>query len=451
MSYPHDPNLPRDLGDGLILRRSTAADMDRLAVFNERIHTADDSPDELLPGDRIAAWTRDLLRGDHPTFGVGDFTLVEETRSGRIVSALNLIPQIWTFDGIPFPVGRPELVGTDPEYRNRGLIRAQFDVVHEWSRASGELVKAITGIPYYYRQFGYEMTLYLCGSHKGFAPQNVPLLNEGETEPYVIRPATPADLPWIACTAEHAWRRQPVAPLRDDALWRYELDGKNDFDVNRVVLYMIVHAANSEPVGFLACPPYPWGKTQFATTYELADGASWQAVTPCVLRHLWELGQKNCTLINRQCDGIGLALGEEHPAYAVTANSLPVTRKPYAWFIRVPDLPAFLMHVRPALEARLTKSPVCGFTGTIQVSFYRGKAHRWTFDNGRLNHIEQVDLAWNKVDCGFPDLTILQLIFGYRSLDELRHAFADIWANERATHVLNALFPHCPSDIWAVC
>ena len=61
---------------------------------------------------------------------------------------MNLISQTWAYEGIPFEVGRPELVGTLPEYRNRGLVRAQFEEVHRWSAARGELVQGITGIPY---------------------------------------------------------------------------------------------------------------------------------------------------------------------------------------------------------------------------------------------------------------------------------------------------------------
>jgi hypothetical protein len=35
----------------------------------------------------------------------------------------------------------------------------------------------------------------------------------------------------------------------------------------------------------------------------------------------------------------------------------------------------------------------------------------------------------------------LQLLFGYRSLAELRYAFPDCWADEEPTLLLNALFP----------
>ena len=92
----------------------------------------------------VAAWTQDLLTRPHPTTGPGDFTLVEDTTSGVIVSTLCTISQTWSYDGVPFGVGRPELVGTHPDYRRRGLIRAQMDLVHRWSVEMGHLAQAIT-------------------------------------------------------------------------------------------------------------------------------------------------------------------------------------------------------------------------------------------------------------------------------------------------------------------
>ena len=120
---------------------------------------------------RVAAWTHDLLTRPHPTLRPDDFTIVEETATGRIVSSLNLIPQTWSYEGIEFGVGRPELVGTLPEFRNRGLVRLQFEEIHKWSAERGDMVQAITGIPYYYRLFGYEMALDLAGRRFGYEPK----------------------------------------------------------------------------------------------------------------------------------------------------------------------------------------------------------------------------------------------------------------------------------------
>jgi hypothetical protein len=46
---------------------------------------------------------------------------------------------------------------------------------------------------------------------------------------------------------------------------------------------------------------------------------------------------------------------------------------------------------------------------------------------------------------GLPDLTFLQLLFGYRSLDELRAHYADCYAIAGRCIVLATLFPKKPS------
>jgi hypothetical protein len=54
-------------------------------------------------------------------------------------------------------------------------------------------------------------------------------------------------------------------------------------------------------------------------------------------------------------------------------------------------------------------------------------------------------------DAGFPDLTFLQLLFGYRSLDDLKYAFADCWTSGTITHaLLDSLFPKQSSNVLPV-
>ncbi len=52
-----------------------------------------------------------------------------------------------------------------------GWFVLQFEEVHKWSAERGHKVQVITGIPYYYRQFGYEMALDLTGRRIGFEVQ----------------------------------------------------------------------------------------------------------------------------------------------------------------------------------------------------------------------------------------------------------------------------------------
>ena len=107
------------------------------------------------------------------------------------------------------------------------------------------------------------------------------------------------------------------------------------------------------------------------------------------------------------------------------------SHEPYAWYLRVPDLPGFLNHIKPALEKRLAESIAVGHSREIKISFYRDGL-RLVIEKGKLTAIE----PWKPTpeDGGviaFPDLTFLQLLFGYRSYDELDHSFADCWCDQR--------------------
>ncbi|MGC9350312.1 MAG: GNAT family N-acetyltransferase [Anaerolineae bacterium] len=446
----------RDLGDGLVLRRATPADDEALVDFNARVHSdvGWETPDE-----PIGAWVHDLMTQPHPTFDVGDFLIVEDTAQGKIVSSSNLISQTWSYDGVRFGVGRPELVGTHPDYRRRGLVRAQFEVLHRWSAERGHQVEAITGVPWYYRQFGYEMALDLGGSRSG-SLTSIPKLKENESEPYRVRVATSRDLDFVAEVAALGQQRSLVSCVRDRALWRYALDGQSVENVQARAL-RVIETPDGEPVGFVAHALKLWGNTLFLDLYELKPGVSWWRVTPSVLRYLKETGASYeahlPSEMDRSFERVAFGLGRDHPVYAVVTDWLPKTREPYAWYIRVSDLPAFLRLIAPILKARLAGSILVGYSGTLKLDFYRAGI-RVNFEQGAVTEI--APWPWgNESDherrsggafVRFPDLTFLQLLFGYRSLDELQHAHADCGGNLEGRLLVAALFPKQSSTVWPV-
>ncbi len=438
----------KDLGNGLILRQANSGDDESLSAFNARIHRHEGSNE---PDDRVGMWTLDLVTRPHPTFKVSDFTIVEDINSGKIVSTLGLISQTWSYAGIPFKVGRPELVGTDPDYRDKGLIRAQFDLVHKWSAELGELVQGITGIPYYYRLFGYEMAMELDGGRVGYIPQ-IPQL-EGDDEPYHLRNAEESDLPFLVELNAQSNKRYMVSCVRDGKHWNYELSGRNPLNVNFSVIN-IIESSSEEAVGYLVHPPYRWGAMMPATSYEIIPGLSWASVTPTVLRYLQTIGGKYPTEDGKEKDfgAFGFWLGSEHPVYKVIPDKLPRVRDPYAWYLRVPDLPMFIRHIAGELEARLENSPMVGHTGELNLTFYE-TGLRLIFKGGRIIGAEGWKPTPNKNsgDAAFPNLTFLQLLFGYRNLKELQYAFADCWTkNEQSGVLLDILFPKKASHVWPI-
>ena len=90
---------------------------------------------------------------------------------------------------------------------------------------------------------------------------------------------------------------------------------------------------------------------------------------------------------NRACTAFCFLLGLDHPVYQALGNALPVVNEPYAWYIRVPDLPAFIRHVTPALEKRLEDSIAVGYSGELKISFYKDGL-RLVFEKGKLKEVE---------------------------------------------------------------
>ncbi len=444
MTDQDEYGLPRDLGDGLLLRWATPDDAEQLARFNLAIHS--DDPDE--PDTGLYYWTLDLMGGGHPTVRASDFTVVVDTNvDNRIVSSLNLISQTWAYDGIPFAVGRPELVATLPEYRRRGLVRMQMEIIHALSASRGEMVTAITGIPWYYRQFGYEMAVNLGGSRQLFwaRPGNDEQI---EQENYRMRLATTDDIPVLRELYRAHLGKSSIVRLRTDSHWNYEMFGAHPESLGHIKPRLIEAVAGGV-VGYAI-----WAErgTSFSISeFGVLPGYSWRAVGRFTVRHL----KREADTLNenrepkKQLTNINFRLGEDHPLYEALGPDLEKQLRPYAWYVRVPDIPAFLRHITPALEQRLAESVMAGHSGTTKINLYRSR-FTLEWENGRLRQVGN-GFEYTYLDEGdalFPELTFLQLLFGYRSLDELTLVYADLYTgNNEALVLLRALFPKRPSQV----
>lgn len=431
--------LPRELDDGLMLRWATVDDVEELANFNAAIHGRPDEPNEAA-----RHWTRDMMSGRHPTTRAGDFTVVvDQNAGGKIVSSMNLISQTWTYDGLPFPVGRPELVSTDPAYRRRGLVREQFEVIHAKSAARGELITAITGIPWYYRQFGYEMAMNLGGSRQFFwaRPGNDERI---EDEPYRTRPATPDDIPVLAELYADYCAGSLVARPRDEAMWLYEMTVAHPESDNALAATMI-ETVEGEVVAYFEY--HQWGTGFGVTEIGVRRGHSWRAVVLFLTRLMKQKADELNKTREKPITNISFFLGEASPVYDALGRQLEKQIRPYAWYLRAPDLPAFLRHITPVLERRLAGSVMAGHSGALRLNLFREQI-ALVWERGRLREVGTFERRYlADGDAIFPDLTFLQLLFGYRSFEELCENYADCSADDAGAAVLlNILFPRRPSD-----
>ena len=439
-----DRSLPRPVGEGLLMRRATAADTEALAAFNVRLHSDDPDSPELWLGE----WTRDLMGGNHPTVGPEDITVVtDENAGGRIVSSVALISQTWRYDDVTFGVGRPELIATDEQYRRRGLVRAQMDVVHRWSAERSQLVQAIVGIPWYYRMFGYEMALEMGGSSL-YPYDRLQRLEPAAAERFAVREAGASDFELLDRLYARHCADSLVSRVRSEDEWRYEMLEAHASSTYRRNIRVVRNTGDGRPVGYFEFAN--WRRALAVREIAALPGASLRVVAIEAARYLKDLIDHRQTAAGEgdasEHDASGrravvFAPGPGHPVLRALEDRLVDSGRPYAWYLRVADLPAFLWRIQPVLERRLAESVIAGHSGRIRLNFFTEQM-TLEFERGRLMEIGAfTPQHLHDGDAAFPGLTFLQLLFGFRSLSELRHAFPDCYAGGETALLLDILFP----------
>jgi hypothetical protein len=175
-------------------------------------------------------------------------------------------------------------------------------------------------------------------------------------------------------------------------------------------------------------------------------------LTPPLIRHLYAVGRGYAEgKDGKSCESLYFHLGLEHPVFEVFPRLFPREEKAYAWYVRVPDVPGFLEHIRPVLQERLARSQLSGYSGEVKVGFYTAGI-KLILKEGCFETIE----AWRPMpdDEGqvrFPDLTFLSLLCGRRSFDELADFFPDCYATkDEFGSLMRALFPKQTSNVWGL-
>jgi hypothetical protein len=447
-----------DLGDGLVLRRGRPDDADALAAFNADVLRPQDAAE---PDAGLGAWTRDLMTGRHPTFTPDSTLVVEHRPTGDIVASAMLLSQVLSFAGVTMTAGQPELVGTRADHRGRGLVRAMFDTLHAWSAERGHVMQLISGIPWFYRQFGYELAIERGGGPVLGVDRLPGTQDAGD---WRVRPLTLGDVPFAAALdADVTRQRYLVSVPRDESLWRYEATGHSEGSVLRQE-WRIIEAPGGRAVAVLSHQPRLHGSAFVLTGFEVDAGVSWRAVWNAAVPYLRATGEEWARRDGKASfTSLGFWwLGREHPLYRVV--HFTDFRRPGAVYVRVPDVARFLALVAPVLTQRVAESPMAGHTGELRLSFYRDGV-RLALAGGAVTRVERwrppLSLLGQEMgrpsrdpgrpDAGFPGLTFLQLLFGARSFDDLERTFPDCFARTGETRaLLAALFPTQPSDVWPV-
>jgi len=411
----------KQLDDGLVLR--TAADEDdveRVAEFNGVVHE---------PG--VDTLTRELFIC-HPHTRGRDLVFVEDERSGQVLSSLCLIPWTWRYEGVDVPTGEMGIVGTLESHRNRGLIRAQVDYFKRRLRERGCLLSHIQGIPYYYRQFGYEYALPLEGGLR-MELRHVLAPPDGS---FTFRLAEIGDLPVLMRLHDEAAQDLAIHAVRDEAIWRYLLthtEGTGTEGEHR-----LIEGAGGRIAGYMFLLKHHFGEELVVSE---VSRLGFEAAL-AVLHHLKTLA------VERDKPGIRLNL-PAHCTLMRLARSLGAhDLGTYAWQIHVPDVTALLRALRPVFERRIAGSPFAGLTRDVRLSFYQ-ETVLLRFVGGSLTEVTNLGFTGDE-GIRFPPLQFIPLLLGYRTVEELRAVYPDVSIAPNSRLPVDALFPKVASFIYTI-
>jgi hypothetical protein len=421
MIDPNEPPYVESLPSGLALRTAMADDVDRLAVFNGLIH-----------GPEIVGMTRRLLL-EHPHVTGRDFAFVEDA-SGKVVSSLCVIPWLWSYAGMPLPVGEMGIVGTLEEYRNRGLVRAQIPLFRQRLHERDCLLSIIQGIPFFYRQFGYEYALPLEATISLELRQVPagPAHSSGEPA-FTFRRATQEDIPVLAKLYSEAAGALTIHAERDAATWRYLLAPYSVPDAMSHQTWLVEDDA--AVIGYFRVAEFHFHSE---LTVDEASALPFDAGLT-TLTFLRDLAEK------RSEPGIRLNLSADHNLSRLVLAYGGRDRGAYSWQLMIPDIPALLRGIAPALESRLAASMFAGLTRELRISFFR-EGFTMSFERGRLVKITDMARRPNGWDASMPMQAFTPLVFGWRSLEQLHETYPDLGAWGVTRLLLETLFP--PRRTW---
>jgi hypothetical protein len=290
------------------------------------------------------------------------------------------------------------------------------------------------------------------GSGSQLAFDDIPELKDDEAPKFTLRTAVDSDIEnlirWTAAQGEKYLLWLPYTA----EMWRFELNHRHPKSSLVRTTYIITDA-NDRAVGYVVLMVSPYMPQVLCPAYVVDDTTSHLETCVDVFRGIRQIAEtfyaENTPDMPKT---VRFDSGVDETVHRIvdTFTLSKVRPTTYAWYLRVPNLPGFLKTIAPVLERRLKGSGANNYTGDFSIHLYDTTALILKFETGKLVDVtrERMLPEWN-ANLGFPYHSFLSILFGHRSLEELRLAYPEIGVNRTGRVLLDALFPKKRSWIMA--
>jgi len=400
-------------------------EIERLASLSGEIHG----------GAGVAEMTRKLAFA-HPIRDRIRWLAVVEEESRDIAATLSLIPWTIMYEDVELPAAEMGIVGTRETQRRRGHMRALVAEFNETAAEEGYLLSHIQGIPWFYRQFGYEYAVPLeTNIHLEF--RHIPDTAEGPD--IRLRQASDSDTDFLDTCYRESVAGLGLFALRSPAYWKYLLGASMQTDYASDT-YIV--ETETKSLGYCRIPRHGFGEG-------LILGECSNLPLCCYPRFFLRI--KELALKSGK-PFIRLNLGPASPAVLAAKDLGAVDRGGYAWQIRITDPAGFLHAVAPVIERRLEGSGFAGYSGGLEIDLYKEKVSVH-FSSGKISAITNKKAASDDKSGAvvhMPPNLFAPIVLGQKSYTECALFYPDLSAGEKTVKLLSVLFPgmngffHCP-------
>ena len=411
----------KPLGDNLVLRTADSKD------DVERVAASINQPNQLL------ALYPDLIL-HHPNTQVGNLLYVEDEDSGRVVSYLSWVPWTWRIAGVDIPSAEISGNVTLKPYRHRGLVREQMALFKQQLDERGCLLSQINGIPYFYRQFGYEYALPM----EGGCNLDTGLIPNFSDKSFSFRHASHDDINLLMQLYSSATKDLTVHAVRSSTIWNYLLTYTNGRIIDRE--FWLIEDELKQVVGYFCVMQQTSIEALSVSEISYLDFDTSLAA----IDFLKELAKE------RNLEKLLINLPDDSTLMQVARWLGAKENGIYPWQIFIPDLTAFLKALTPAIEGRIDASRYANLTRDVRICLFR-RTIVLRFENGRLIDINNIGFTnWEDEPVLFPPLALVPLILGYRSAMELQDVYPDITIRQDHQNLMSVLFPKMTSFIYTI-
>jgi len=366
----------------------------------------------------------------HPTISLHDFFIIKH--QGKIVAALNTIPSKWSVDDVTLNVAELACVATLPEYRNIGLQRRLMKEYHKQIMEQQYDLSVIEGIPYYYRQFGYEYALPLDEQTRTNI-ERIPMFEVN----HVIRPFTGKDFQTAKRLFEASQRKFLVHGVRVEGFWK--MLQETGMIAERPFERFVVEKKGVEIANFAISEDAEAKELLLKEITDVDEDAA--KSTLAFIKKRGE--QKGLSTL------VAMVSNSEFFADMMVKLCGATKNRPYAWQIRIMDHAKLLRKMKPLLQKRLAASPHSSLTEKLNLNFYSFTV-RLNVENGTIQDVS-FQKACEDNNIRFNPFVFVQLVLGYRSREELESIYPDFLVRQNHKGIVDTLFPKLSSYIHTEC